>query len=63
VVLRGDVPGRVFTAFWLREGRVLAGMHVNDWDAIDPVRAVVARGAPDVARLRDESVPLTDLAG
>ena len=63
VVLRGDVPGRVFTAFWLREGRVLAGMHVNDWDAIDPVRAIVARGAPDVARLRDESVPLTDLTG
>ena len=63
VVLRGDVPGRVFTAFWLREGRVLAGMHVNDWDAIDPVRTIVARGAPDVARLRDDSVPLTDLTG
>ena len=27
--------GRAFTAFWLRDGRVLAGMHVNDWDAID----------------------------
>ena len=63
VVLRGDVPGRVFTAFWLREGRVLAGMHVNDWDAIDPVRTIVAGGALDVARLRDVSVPLTDLTG
>ena len=45
VVLRGDVEGRVFTAFWAREGRVLAGMQVNDWDAMDAVRGVVESGA------------------
>jgi NADPH-dependent 2,4-dienoyl-CoA reductase/sulfur reductase-like enzyme len=62
VVMRGDVAGRVFTAFWLHEGRVLAGMQVNDWDATDGIRAVVGRSV-DVARLRDDSVPLEDLAG
>ena len=41
VVLTGDVPGRVFRAWWVRGDRVVAGMHVNDWDAIDEVRRVV----------------------
>lgn len=61
VVLRGDVPGRVFTAFWLKGGRVLAGMHANDWDAIDPVRSVVTAGTVDLDRLRDADVPLQAL--
>ncbi|MFZ5846190.1 MAG: NAD(P)/FAD-dependent oxidoreductase [Actinomycetota bacterium] len=63
VVLRGDVTGRVFTAFWLREGAVLAGMHVNDWDAIEPVRAIVTAGRVDAARLRDENTPLAAVTG
>jgi 3-phenylpropionate/trans-cinnamate dioxygenase ferredoxin reductase subunit len=41
VVLTGDVPGRVFRAWWMRGDTVVAGMHVNDWDAIDEVRRVV----------------------
>ena len=41
VILTGDVPGRVFRAWWVRGDRVVAGMHVNDWDAIDEVRRVV----------------------
>jgi len=45
VVLRGDVEGRVFTAFWARAGQVVAGMQVNDWDAMDRVREVVEAGA------------------
>lgn len=52
VVLRGDVEGRVFTAFWAREGRVVAGMQVNDWDAMDRVREVVESGV-GVAELDD----------
>ena len=63
VVLRGDVAGRVFTAFWLRRGAVVAGMHVNDWDAIDAVRQIVAAGDVDVRALRDPDVPLAELAG
>jgi NADPH-dependent 2,4-dienoyl-CoA reductase/sulfur reductase-like enzyme len=64
VVLRGDptaAGGRVFTAFWLARGRVLAAMHANDWDAIDHVRRLVGTRTPS-ERLRDESVPLGDLA-
>jgi 3-phenylpropionate/trans-cinnamate dioxygenase ferredoxin reductase component len=57
VILRGDPAGQ-FTAFWLRAGRVLAGMHVNDWDAIDPIRALVGKVVPpDV--LGDDSVDLS----
>ncbi len=41
VVLTGDVPGRVFRAWWLKGDRVVAGMHVNDWDAIDEIRRIV----------------------
>jgi NADPH-dependent 2,4-dienoyl-CoA reductase/sulfur reductase-like enzyme len=60
VILRGDPAGQ-FTAFWLRAGHVLAGMHVNDWDAIDPIRALVGKVVkPDL--LRDESRDLADLA-
>ena len=58
VIVRGDVPGRVFTAFWLRDGQVLAGMHANDWDAIDPVRAIVGAERGDHSRLPDVRLPL-----
>ena len=64
VVVRGDTSaagGRTFTAFWLGGEKVLAGMHANDWDATDHLRELVGREV-DVARLRDASVPLADLA-
>ena len=48
-------------AFWLRDQRVLAGMQVNDWDAIDAIRALVGRQVP-AGRLADESVDLPTLA-
>lgn len=41
VVLTGDVPGRVFKAWWLRGDLVVAGMHGNDWDAIEEIRRIV----------------------
>lgn len=59
VVLRGDPSGQL-TAFWLKEGRVLAGMHVNDWDAIGPIRALVGTEV-DRALLADESVDLGEI--
>jgi 3-phenylpropionate/trans-cinnamate dioxygenase ferredoxin reductase subunit len=49
VVLSGDTKGRVFTAFWVQGGRVVAGMHVNDWDAIDHVRSTVGKDASELA--------------
>ena len=52
---RGDDGGQ-FTAWWLRGGTVVAGMHVNDWDATDHIRRVVGTDV-ERARLADESVP------
>jgi 3-phenylpropionate/trans-cinnamate dioxygenase ferredoxin reductase component len=63
VVLRGDVPGRVFTAFWVAAGQVVAGMQVNDWDAMDPVRALVGADTVDLTALRDPEVPWNRLVG
>ena len=61
VVLRGKPDEGTFTAFWLKAGRVLAGMHANDWDAMDPIRRIVARQRV-VPRLDDESLSLTEVA-
>lgn len=61
VVLRGTPEKAIFTAFWLREGRVLAGMHANDWDAMGPIRRIVAAQGP-VTGLGDESVSLEQVA-
>jgi 3-phenylpropionate/trans-cinnamate dioxygenase ferredoxin reductase component len=60
VVVRGDLAGREFQAFWLSDGRALAGMHVNMWDdGIDPIKAVVAsRRTLDPDRLADAAIPL-----
>ena len=60
VVLRGD-PARAFHGLLGERGRVLAGMHANDWDAIDPVRRLVAAGDVDLDVLRDTRVPLADV--
>ncbi|MCB5178120.1 NAD(P)/FAD-dependent oxidoreductase [Streptomyces antimicrobicus] len=64
VVIRGDVGKREFIAFWLSEGRVLAGMNVNVWDVTDPIQAMIRTAAvPDREALADPSVPLASLAG
>lgn len=63
VVFRGDVAARAFIAFWLADGRVLAGMNVNVWDVTDPIRELVRSGRPvDKAALSDPEVPLDGLA-
>jgi len=53
VVVTGDtdgpVEGRVFRVWWLRGSRVVAGMHVNDWDAIGRVRDLVGTEADEAA--------------
>ena len=59
VVLRGDPTDQAFMAFWVGEGRLLAGMHVNVWDTIDDVSALVAsRTAVDPAALADPRQPV-----
>jgi 3-phenylpropionate/trans-cinnamate dioxygenase ferredoxin reductase subunit len=63
VVVRGDLDAREFVAFWRRDRVVTAAMHVNVWDAVDDLRAIVAAGRPvDAGRLGDASMPLAELA-
>jgi len=62
VVIRGNPDEGIFTAFWLRGGRVLAGMHANDWDAMDPIRKIVAASGVVADDLHDESLSLAQIA-
>jgi NADPH-dependent 2,4-dienoyl-CoA reductase/sulfur reductase-like enzyme len=62
VVLRGDVGKREFIAFWVFEGRVVAGMNVNVWDVNDDVQALIRSARTvDAARLADPTVPLAEV--
>lgn len=62
VVVRGDLVGRECIAFWLRNGRVLAGMNVNVWDVVDDVQALIrSRAQVDADRLADLDVPLGEV--
>ncbi|GAB3368609.1 NAD(P)/FAD-dependent oxidoreductase [Amycolatopsis echigonensis] len=63
VVFRGDVPGREFIAFWLKDDRVLAGMNVNIWEVTEPIKALIHSRRPvDPDRLADPDVSLDRLA-
>jgi 3-phenylpropionate/trans-cinnamate dioxygenase ferredoxin reductase subunit len=62
VVFRGDPATREFIAFWVRDGRVTAGMNVNVWDVNEDIQAMVREGATvDRARLRDADVALNEV--
>ncbi|WFB09720.1 FAD-dependent oxidoreductase [Streptomyces sp. LX-29] len=62
VVCRGDVGKREFIAFWLREGRLLAGMNVNVWDVTDSIQRLIRSGARlDPTALADPQTPLESL--
>jgi len=66
VVFRGDPASGEFIAFWVRDGRVLAGMNVNIWDVVEDIQTLVRAGyggqSVDLARLADPAVPLSELA-
>ena len=53
VVLRGDIDGGEYVAWWLRDGTVTAGMNVNIWDVNDRIRELVGQ--------RVDPADLTDL--
>jgi 3-phenylpropionate/trans-cinnamate dioxygenase ferredoxin reductase subunit len=70
VVFRGDPTigpdaDPEFIAFWVKGGRVLAGMNLNIWDVNDDIKALVRAGYAgkqvDLAKLADPSVPLPDI--
>ena len=60
VVVRSRDDGAVLSALWIHDYRVVAGMPVNDWDAIDPIRQLL--GAEATRAVRDPDVPLAELA-
>jgi 3-phenylpropionate/trans-cinnamate dioxygenase ferredoxin reductase component len=63
VVFRGDVAQREFIAFWLAQGRVVAGMNVNVWDVTDPIQSLIRSRRPvDAGQLRDPDLALQVLA-
>ena len=62
IVIRGDLAGREYIAFWLDGDRVTAGMNVNVWDVQDDIQALIAsRDAVDREKLADDGVPLTEV--
>ena len=62
VVFRGDVESKEFIAFWVADGRVVAGMNVNAWDVAPTIERLIRSGDPvDIARLTDRAAPLDDL--
>jgi len=62
LVVRGSLEEEAFQAYWIGgDGRLCAAMHVNDWDAIDPMRALVDAGAAvDPKQLGDTARPLPE---
>lgn len=62
VVIRGDTASRAFLAFWMIEGRVVAGMSANTPKVIGAMRKLIeSRAVVDPDRLRDPDVALGDL--
>jgi len=62
VVYRGDRAKREFIAFWVADGRVVAGMNVNVWDVNDDVQGIIRRAnVVEPAKLANEAVPLASL--
>jgi 3-phenylpropionate/trans-cinnamate dioxygenase ferredoxin reductase subunit len=62
VVYRGDADALEFIAFWLKEGRLVAGMNVNVWDVNDDLQGLIRSAKPlDPARLSDPAIPLSEV--
>jgi len=62
IVIRGDVPERRFTAFYLKGGRLRAAMAMNRARDIRPCRELIqAGGQVDGKKLQDEEVDLRSL--
>jgi 3-phenylpropionate/trans-cinnamate dioxygenase ferredoxin reductase subunit len=62
VVYRGDTSALEFIAFWLNQGRLVAGMNVNVWDVTDDIQSLIVSARPlDPARLSDPAIPLSEV--
>jgi len=64
LVVRGSLADRAFVAFWLVNGRVVAGMNANIWDVAKPIeRLIRSRATVDVDALADPSIAIDELVG
>jgi len=64
IVIRGSVPERRFTAFYVKDGRLRAAMTLNRARDIRPSRELIrARVQVDAEKLQDEDVELRSLVG
>ena len=65
VVFRGDpAPDGEFVAFWIKDGRIVAGMNYNVWDVNETIRdLILSRREFSPAQLREPDMSLGDLAG
>ena len=61
VVIRGDRSSRNLNALWIKQNRIVAGLHLNDWDATEHLRRLVGAEMTDLATLRDTARPLEAL--
>ncbi|MDJ0315198.1 FAD-dependent oxidoreductase [Arthrobacter sp. H35-D1] len=62
IVVRGSLEKREFVAFWVLEGRVVAGMNVNIWDVQEAIKALISSGRTvDTTKLADPETPLEDI--
>jgi 3-phenylpropionate/trans-cinnamate dioxygenase ferredoxin reductase subunit len=62
MVLRGDLNGRAFAAFYLKQGRLIAADTVSrPQDFMFAKKLVGMRAVVDAAQLADEAVPLKNL--
>ncbi|EMY33513.1 FAD-dependent pyridine nucleotide-disulfide oxidoreductase [Arthrobacter crystallopoietes BAB-32] len=61
-VIRGNLDSLEFIAFWLQEGRVIAGMNVNVWDVQEPIQDLIrSRRTVAIEDLTDTAKELTSL--
>ncbi|HEV8282506.1 MAG TPA: FAD-dependent oxidoreductase [Candidatus Limnocylindrales bacterium] len=64
LVIRGSLADRQFVAFWLADGRVVAGMNANVWNVAKPIEHLIrSRVMVDLDALADPAVPLEAVAG
>jgi 3-phenylpropionate/trans-cinnamate dioxygenase ferredoxin reductase subunit len=64
LVVRGSLADRQFVAFWLADGRVVAGMNANVWNVAKPIEHLIrSRVIVDLDALADPVVPLEEVAG
>jgi NADPH-dependent 2,4-dienoyl-CoA reductase/sulfur reductase-like enzyme len=62
VAYRGDRGSLEFIAFWLSQGKVIAGMNVNVWDVNDDIQSLIRSAREvDLSRLINPDIPLPEV--